>query len=509
LAIAKKTPFISTFFHIFEVFPTVYRPFAMKESNLSSPKKPANLLGGSGFDVESPSQMKTAPAFQLKAGESESPSMQLKSSPGGLPGDLLSGFASTTGHDLSDVKLHKNSDKPSQVGALAYAQGNDIHLGAGQEQHLAHEAAHIVQQREGRVQANTQVAGLPVNDSPSLEHEADHMGEKAMQMKAAPISQLKQSPAGNVMQQMAVVQRQISTWGGDFDAVKYHGANGDREEETTNKMIKGVDMELHFRPNENVDAKSIGLVQTAKSVSQGDIEYLSATIKDRSIPSGEAGEGAHIDQYSKNRSPIYAVGDVKPKETGLGDSATEEHQGENGYRYKSWGGTKTKNAILKDFPSVVPGFLRKNSKREFETTALALKGNQKGTYYGSVRWGYEVDSEGIFSKLPFTKISDGTPSSQFNHAAELWNESKTSGGEDTLPLPVPESTFLVTTITDLMTAATKGGKMHTLAIDSRLEYLGETVEGKRKVKVIDGEGNHEFMYQEGWVDEQHIKAERE
>ncbi|HEX2901522.1 MAG TPA: DUF4157 domain-containing protein, partial [Bacteroidia bacterium] len=138
------------------------------------------------------------PAFQLMASDgSDAPPVQRKQSSGGLPGDLVNGFAASTGHDLSDVKVHSNSDKPAQVGALAYAQGNDIHLGSGQEQHLAHEAAHIVQQREGRVQANTNVGGMPVNDQASLESEADSMGAKAAQMKAAGPVQTKNVGEGS------------------------------------------------------------------------------------------------------------------------------------------------------------------------------------------------------------------------------------------------------------------------------------------------------------------------
>lgn len=128
------------------------------------------------------------PAFQLKAsgegGGGSTPPTQLKAA-GGMPTDLVSGFSQTTGHDLSDVNVHYNSEKPKDVGALAYAQGNDIHLGAGQEKHLAHEAAHVVQQREGQVKANTEVAGMPVNDNKGLESGADSMGDAAQKAGTA------------------------------------------------------------------------------------------------------------------------------------------------------------------------------------------------------------------------------------------------------------------------------------------------------------------------------------
>jgi hypothetical protein len=62
----------------------------------------------------------------------------------GLPDRLKAGIESLSGIDMSDVRVHANSARPAQVGALAYAQGNEIHLGSGQEKHLAHEAWHVV-----------------------------------------------------------------------------------------------------------------------------------------------------------------------------------------------------------------------------------------------------------------------------------------------------------------------------------------------------------------------------
>ncbi len=101
----------------------------------------------------------------------------------GMPDGLKSGIESMSGMDLSDVRVHANSDAPAQIDALAYAQGNDIHLAPGQEQHLPHEAWHVVQQRQGRVQPTLQMAGVGVNDDVALESEADVMGAKALQTK--------------------------------------------------------------------------------------------------------------------------------------------------------------------------------------------------------------------------------------------------------------------------------------------------------------------------------------
>lgn len=126
---------------------------------------------------EEEKQLKKAPSggiAQLEQGEKTANNT-------GMPDNLKSGLENMSGMDLSDVKVHYNSDKPAQLNALAYAQGSDIHVGPGQEQHLPHEGWHVVQQRQGRVQATMQMKeGVPVNDDPGLEHEADVMGAKAV-----------------------------------------------------------------------------------------------------------------------------------------------------------------------------------------------------------------------------------------------------------------------------------------------------------------------------------------
>lgn len=101
---------------------------------------------------------------------------------GGLPGNLTRGIAALSGMDVSDVSVFRNSSKPAQFKALAFAQDNAIHLGPGQEKHLPHEAWHIVQQRQGRVKADMQMKGGAVNTNAALEREADIKGAEAAQV---------------------------------------------------------------------------------------------------------------------------------------------------------------------------------------------------------------------------------------------------------------------------------------------------------------------------------------
>lgn len=75
----------------------------------------------------------------------------------GLPDDMKSGIENLSGCSMDDGKVHRNSDKPAQLNAHAYAQGTDIHLGSGQEEHLPHEAWDVLQQKQMRVKPTMQL----------------------------------------------------------------------------------------------------------------------------------------------------------------------------------------------------------------------------------------------------------------------------------------------------------------------------------------------------------------
>ena len=115
----------------------------------------------------------------------------------GLPKDLKTSVENLSGHSMDDVDVHYDSDEPTKLNAKAYTQDTDIHLAPGQEEHLPHEAWHVVQQKQGKVKPTAQMlkrnAGIGkrvepeqnrvnINDEVALEKEADLMGMKALQM---------------------------------------------------------------------------------------------------------------------------------------------------------------------------------------------------------------------------------------------------------------------------------------------------------------------------------------
>lgn len=146
---------------------------SMEEEELQMKADPNNPIQKAGIEEEE---------LQMKAAPGKSPA-QLK---GKMPEDVQMKMESAFNTDFSDVNIHEGSEA-SDVGALAYAQGSDIHFAPGQyepssesgQQLLGHELTHVVQQRAGVVKPTMQANGIAINDDPSLENEADQMGTKA------------------------------------------------------------------------------------------------------------------------------------------------------------------------------------------------------------------------------------------------------------------------------------------------------------------------------------------
>ncbi len=144
-----------------------------KERNIQQYVKDEELIQG---------KFESAPASEQEVIQQEE-----KPNNTGLPDNLKTGIENLSGYSMDDVRVHYNSSKPAQLQAFAYAQGSDIHIAPGQEQHLPHEAWHVVQQKQGRVQPTMQLQGVNVNDNEGLEREADVMGEQVIR----PITQFK------------------------------------------------------------------------------------------------------------------------------------------------------------------------------------------------------------------------------------------------------------------------------------------------------------------------------
>lgn len=181
---------------------------------------------------------------QLQSDDEKEPLQQKAENRTGLPDQLKSGVENLSGYSLDAVKVHYNSPKPAQLQALAYTQGTDIHVGPGQERYLGHEAWHVVQQMQGRVQPTTQLQGVAVNDNEGLEREADVMGEKVLQKKSDR-NHIVQMVRTYAIERLGFFSRKpkithLTRDAQDIDQRKYFKENGVPEVEINNFINNGV-----------------------------------------------------------------------------------------------------------------------------------------------------------------------------------------------------------------------------------------------------------------------------
>jgi hypothetical protein len=364
-----------------------------------------------------------------------------------MPGAVQAKMEDSFGADFSAVRIH-TGDQAQALGARAFTQGTSIHFAAGEydpgsqrgQELLGHELAHVVQQSQGRVQSTGQAKGMALNDDSSLEREADEMGARAARgedahARVTDATLPRQggpgavqgkgldalSPAASQIIQRRPVDTSFGTFRDEaYTPVEYQGRS------------VGVEMHLSFQPNDQVEATKIGLTQAVKSYDRGNPEFLSDSDRGRTVKDGAAA-GYRIDRVHGRNNPVYGTpmqsegglastpesnapqGEAPSVGSGADDNATYV----TGYRKREGEAWQTRNAELWDKPKLPQR--GDNAGQEFETTALALEGEQQGRYYGSVRWGWQVDGEGRFTRIELVEVSDADPSGNFTEAAALWN----------------------------------------------------------------------------------------
>lgn len=296
--------------------------------------------------------------------------------------------------DFSQVRVHSDAAAAASaqlVNAEAYTAGNDIVFGAGRyapgtpagRRLLAHELAHVVQQARGMT------AGAP-------------------------------GP---------VIQRQtVRTGFGEFETTNFKA------------HASGVEITLYFNPDKDkVDATKIAMVQSVRATNEAGTAYaVNPSIGGRIVPKGK-GAGYAIDASGDTNNPLYFdLQNLAPnqdlKDT-PGPSVRQPVVGVNthydfGYSYKinpTDAQRSTHPAGMSDRPD---GIVKKGAGMAFETTALAIDGADRNTYYGSVKWNYKMVKKAtglVAVGTDIERASLGTPTANFGAPAKLWNAGTTSG----------------------------------------------------------------------------------
>ena len=363
-----------------------------------------------------------------------------------MPEDVQAKMEGAFGADFSAVRIHEGP-RASAMGALAFTQGSEIHFAPGQYQPgsqrgqelLGHELTHVVQQSQGRVGATTQAKGVAVNDDAGLEREADEMGARAARDESSPQAShglIVPAQEGSVAQQPkpAPSQRKIAPSSGVVQMAPQTTHFGRFIDTVYNASSSGVEIQIDFEPGPEVDAKKIGMTQSIRAVADGHPIMTDPSQESRYVAGGP-GEGYRVDRVTARDNPIYGadslgagnpLSDTAPTNAPSGTAVPDRSNAtyELGYRYVDSGSEKKQNAWMYDAPTRAAS---NNSSMTFETTALALEGAQQGSYYGSVKWGWERDGSGTLRKSDFAVVSQGAPSQNFLAAAAQWNSATTRG----------------------------------------------------------------------------------
>jgi hypothetical protein len=320
-------------------------------------------------------------------------------------------------HDISGIQAHVGeaaADSAREIGARAYAVADHVVLGTAPDLHtVAHEAAHVVQQRAG-----VQLKGGVGEVGDTYERHADEVADLVVAGRSAEAALDRFAPGGAAAASPAV-QRSVDTYYGTFDTASFGVVQADEHNAAR------VEMFLQFTPNAQVDATEIALSQSVKAQIDGQPVHIDATKRRQQVPTGPDA-GYVIDGMSHRRNPLY----LEPsQDTNDGlhavTSDAEADFAQQGYRKLEDGTWKVRPAQLHDEPTM--NTERAHASTLFETTAIAVKGSQKDTYYGSVTWGMQTDNQGKLTGVALAKASDAVPTQKFMAAARQWNQSRARG----------------------------------------------------------------------------------
>jgi hypothetical protein len=138
---------------------------------------------------------------ERKAGELVRGVVQTAGEP--LPETARASLEASMGTNLSDVRVHYDAAAAASakaVDAHAYTSGTHIVFGSGRynigssegDHTLAHEVAHVVQQRQGPVSGRGTEGGLQISEpGDAFEVEADRIAAAAPALDAAPVQRLE------------------------------------------------------------------------------------------------------------------------------------------------------------------------------------------------------------------------------------------------------------------------------------------------------------------------------
>jgi hypothetical protein len=237
---------------------------------------------------------------------------------------------------------------------------------------------------------------------------------------------------------MAAANRGRGTWDTDvYEPVDIPGKG------------RGCQILLSFDPDDDVGCSKIGLVQVVTSSIMTGLDFdaiNTAQLRQGTIVGNKAHTKAsrstgssHVDRESSFNNPIYGAPDldegVDIRKTKRGDLNVGPPPNSRGTYCLGRSKTLWKS---KRPPSCydAPVFAGPHDGDQmiFETGAVCLKGDHKGTWLGSVTWGWQK-TRGVISVIPLH--SHNSPCRDFVESLQQWNGSKSSENRSSIVVPIP------------------------------------------------------------------------
>ena len=400
------------------------------------------------------------------------------------------------------------------LGARAATSGNDVVFRDRDPSPdlVAHELAHVVQQRRGVEGVMASSASGPGPGS-AAERAADAAADAVTRGAAVP--DVGTAAAGSV--QLAPVR----TSGGEWETTTYTAASGGD---------LGANIDLKFTPKDPVIADNIGLTQTVntqKSATAGGPVTTPSSVSGRnaalSLPAAGSDPGRAVDQGDPtgdtvpNTNPLYAVENSPGKVSAtLTDVAPTAGFGSHASRKRNGAGGFDENpGNLKDGPRRGLEFAGQEWRQSFEATALALDGPLANMYLGSVAWGWKTDDKGVttLDPDPIKVVREGPPTAAFMDAARTWNaatftDPSTGTTHDTVDLPIETVDPGALSTADLATRLADVRKQAaSLAGDAKSRKDFEALGLERELKTRNVKVRVKVKGTEDWfADEVYVKA---
>ena len=338
---------------------------------------------------------------------------------------------SRLGFDFSRVRIHSNdiaAQMARSVDAQAYTLGEHIVFGASRfapgtragQRLLAHELVHVAQCGSLAASSNDMAKIGDLHDP--AEHEADAVAAEIVggatdAPRALQGATITPSQSGPTLRRVPIGANSFGSWDVEQVPMQPTVAGGEYH-----NRIK-----IQFDPDpKTVDSPEIAFVQATSIQDNGSGAW--ALPGDFPLSRRVSGQGWSVDSMTKRGWVGYdnAGHPGSAARPGGLPSAPIVIPGSSPSPLKS--------AVTHDWP----GWATPNLSWTFNTAAVAKRGADKGTVYGTVTWGFVVDGANHIDTLPVSLHA--APGPAWKSAAAAWNKqakgpaaSRAAPDQQTLP----------------------------------------------------------------------------